>query len=689
MFLAPAFLLAMFAIGVPIWLHRVAKANPTQHPFASLMLLEASETQRTSKRTLRYWLLLSLRILLLVALALAFAGPLLNERIVPGSHANVRLHAIVLDRSLSMQEGNRWKRAVAEAESIIDDFPAGDRVMLVTAAGRRIEVAHDAVPVGNAGTLRAVLRTVQPGIDRLDYGLVMSTANNWLGSPRPPAVLHLVSDLQRSGAPMRFADLEPPARSKLELHDVGRDAAENAFIESATLSPADTRTLEVSLRSSSRSPQARSLVVLVDGKEAARRNVELPPAVREASATYRSDVEGGPVNDEAAAAAQGATSLTKVVVPDLQLSAGAHRIEVAMEPKDALPQDDRFYAVVEHVDPKALLVSRDEDVDQAAYFASAVGSLVAPRLGVDQRNPQSIDGGALSSYSLVIVADAGSLSSSAAERLRDYVNAGGAMLATLGESVEQKVPFFDGVQVGDTRTDPVRAGEIVASHPVLREAADWNRVRFFRHRAVTPADADKVLISYDDGSPLLLERTVGAGRALLLTTPVQRTWNDLAIHPLFVRFIAESARYLIGPDAAASSALAGSVVLTGLTPKSGGQIFDPQGRRVFGLAQSSVADRLIPDQTGFYEIRGSEGARWLAVNVDARESDLTSLPASYVQRWQSMRLREPAAPSAAAPQQTAEPRSLGMPLLWLAAMLLIAELVLANRYLAVHREVPR
>ena len=112
MFLAPAFLLGLLAIGLPIWLHRVARANPTQHPFASLMFLEASETQRTAKRTLRYWLLLSLRILLLIALALAFAGPLLSHRVVPVADANARLHAIVIDRSLSMQHGERWQRAL-------------------------------------------------------------------------------------------------------------------------------------------------------------------------------------------------------------------------------------------------------------------------------------------------------------------------------------------------------------------------------------------------------------------------------------------------------------------------------------------------------------------------------------------------------------------------------------------------
>ena len=140
------------------------------------------------------------------------------------------------------------------------------------------------------------------------------------------------------------------------------------------------------------------------------------------------------------------------------------------------------------------------------------------------------------------------------------------------------------------------------------------------------AEGDKVLIAYEDGAPLLIERTLGAGRMLVLTAPIDRDWNDLAIHPLFVRFIAEAARYLIAADASAASTTVGSVVMTGLTAAGGGQIFDPQGERVLGLAQTR--GRGSPDSRpdGFYEIRGNEGVRWLAVNVDARESDLTPLP---------------------------------------------------------------
>jgi hypothetical protein len=133
--------------------------------------------------------------------------------------------------------------------------------------------------------------------------------------------------------------------------------------------------------------------------------------------------------------------------------------------------------------------------------------------------------------------------------------------------------------------------------------------------------------------------------------------------------------------------------LTGLTAAGGGQIFDPQGERVLGLAQTAAADRLIPDQTGFYEIRGNDGVRWVAVNVDARESDLTPLPASFVQRWRAMQVRQAVATNAAAVAAVttadAKPRSLGSVVLWLAAALLLAELLLANRYLAIRRETPK
>jgi hypothetical protein len=208
-FLAPAFLLGLLGIALPLWLHRIVRQNQTRQPFASAMLLEPSETQRTAHRQLRYWLLLALRIALLVALALAFAQPLLPPRAAARIERS-QLQAIVIDSSLSMQSGGRWQRALATARGLLDDLKPGDRALLVSAGGDRMRLLGGPLPAGQAGTLRAALDSLTPGAARLDFGLLMRTASSWLGSDPGPIQLHLITDLQRSGSPLRFADLQPP-----------------------------------------------------------------------------------------------------------------------------------------------------------------------------------------------------------------------------------------------------------------------------------------------------------------------------------------------------------------------------------------------------------------------------------------------------------------------------------------------
>lgn len=692
MFLAPAFLLGLLAIGLPLWLHRVARANPTQHQFASLMLLAASETQRTAKRTLRYWLLLATRILLLIALVLAFAGPLLTARIVPQPDANAQLHAILLDSSLSMQHGTRWQRALEAAEGVIDALPSSDRVMLFAGSGRRIAVVTASTLAGNAGVVRASLRSLQPGIERLDYGFAMSTANSWLGSPRPKVVLHLISDLQRSAAPLRFADLQLPAQTRLVMHDVSDGAADNAYVADAALLPLDTHSLQATLANSATQSQQREVILRIDDKEVARKTVILTAAAAQPEIVAG---EGGSapgtglsLQPTPPAVAGSSVAFTNVLFSDVNLSAGAHRIEVLLQPSDELPQDDHYYAVIEQADPAALLMARDTAADDSAYFAAAIGSLSAPRLTVEQRVANAMDSGALGKYSLIVITDPDALPNATARRIHAYVAGGGAVLVTLSDAPTKNEPLLGDLNSAEVRNRSSKVGEVASTHPVLREATDWSRVRFFRQRAVKLTEHDKALIALDDGTPLLIERTLGAGRMLILTAPVDRRWNDLAIHPLFVHFIGAAASYLTRAEATTASALVGATVTTGLTASGGGQIFDPRGRRVLGLAQSTT-DRLIPDQAGFYEIRGSEGARWLAVNVDTRESDLATLPADFVARWQALRVQELAPAVAAAPIPEAMPKSLGPWLLWLAAILLLAEVLLANRHLAILREVPR
>lgn len=661
MFFAPAFFAGLLAIALPVWLHRVAKANPTHHPFASLMLLESTETQRTARRTLRYLLLLALRIALLLALIFAFAGPLVSPRAVPAINPDARMHAIVLDASLSMQYADRWEAALKKTAEIAQATKPGDQIMLVAARGRQMPMLHDSRKAANTGSLSVALQQVKPGLERLDYGLLMTTAPGWLGTQHLPVVMHIVTDLQQSASPLRFADLEPPAGVQVQLHDVGRDAT-NAYIKSATLTAADDGTLTVDVGASSlQRMESREVVISVDGKETGRKRVELQP---------------------------GATGATKVAFTPLPLAPGAHRIQIALAPEDALAPDDHFYAVVEHADPRVLLVARTANSDDTAYVAAAVGSLTAPKLAVEQHAAQAVEDRSLKGYSTLVVTDTATLSSNAATRIGDYVGAGGTLLVMLSPAASAHTDgLLKGMRIREVRKQATRVGRVDSSHPALRNAEGWREIRFFQYLQVEPAANDKVLVALQDGSPLLIERTVGAGRMLVLTSPLDREWNDFATHPLFVRFVGEAARYLSGAGVAAASSQVGAVVMTGLTAQAGGQIFDPRQQRVLNLNETASADRLIPDQAGFYEVRGDAGVRWIAVNVDPRESDLTRLPPQALQRWQGLQAARAA--QVAAEGAPIAPISLGYWLLMIAAALLVMELLMANHYLAVRREVPR
>ena len=650
-----------------------------------------------SHRTIRYWLLLLLRILLLAALAFAFAGPLRRNDASTALAANARLHAIVMDASFSMQHEDRWTRALAAADSVLESLRSADQVMLVRASGRHMDIVQEPTPARDAGTVRAKLDSLEPGRERLDFGFAMSTAEQWLRTPRPPVLLHVVSDFQRSGAPLRFADLEPPAGAQLVMHDVSGRARDNVFIDNVSLNERDTRSLEVDVVSTASEPQVRAVIVLIDGEEHARRSVTLAAALSERTSELAVSGEGGGrvgANAQPDApngpSAEPNAERARVVFENVHFDAGAHRVEVRLEPNDQLVDDDHFFAVVEHADPRALLLTRNADADEGAYFAAAIGALTAPRVDVTREPAGGFDASGLGNYSVLVVPDIFAMSSSMTTRLEQYVRAGGALLTTLGAGAqESQHALFPDWRIGKPRPRLARIGAIDASHPILRDAAEWHRVRFFRQRPIDIPDEDRILVSHSDGSPLLIERTLGAGRMLVLTAPIDRQWNDLAIHPAFVQFISQATRYLIGGDSAMASVRVGAPVATGLTGSSGGQIFGPNGDRVLGLG-ATAAERLVPTEIGFYEIRHAHGARWLAVNTDRRESDLRQLEPNYLVRWQALRQRPlrtetPVVPSS----ETSEQRSLGPLLLWIAALLLLAEVLMANRYLAVRREVAR
>ena len=81
-----------------------------------------------------------------------------------------------------------------------------------------------------------------------------------------------------------------------------------------------------------------------------------------------------------------------------------------------------------------------------------------------------------------------------------------------------------------------------------------------RFTEIEPAADDRVLMSLETGSPLLIERSLGSGRVLLFTSSLSREWNDLPLQPVFVPFVAGIADHLLGGAGFSSEAALGSTL---------------------------------------------------------------------------------------------------------------------------------
>ncbi len=657
--LAPLFLAGLLAIGLPLWLHRLSSDNPNKQRFSSLMFLEPGEPRRVLAKKLQYLLLLALRIGVLVLLALAFAQPAIWRVPQAGDQGGARMHVIVLDGSASMAYGDRWQRARDAANDVLGSLGGDDRAQLVL-AGRTLEVLG--TPTGDVAALRQTLNTAKPGAFRVDYGQLMRSLDGLLRTAELPVVLDLVTDVQSTGMPARFGELAPRRPAEIALHDVGmgRPAATNWTVDSFGGS-ALTGELTASVRSFATEAATKTLTLRQNGRVVATQTVEVPAAGR-AQATFAA----------------------------LDLASGPNRVEVVLSPADELPADDRRYLALKRPQPRNVLIIAADPRGRGALFTSAaLGTLAALALTPEVKAPKDLGERALTDYSFVVVTDVGLLGATETAQLKDYVANGGRVLLAAGPRAGglTTVPLTGETLAATAQMSADRnlsIGDVDRTHPALRGVEDLRAARFSRTLRVEPAPEDRVLLRLADGTPLLLERTLGTGRVLLFTSSLDREWNDLPVQPAFVPLMAGLANQLLGGAGFSSEADLGSTLAVRALGLAGGQIFDPRGDKALGLGAGS--DDVLLDQIGFYEVVGGGTSELVAVNFDPRESDLTPIDTEILDRWRGLGVR-----AADQTQQAAQvgtqpvPRSLGPWLVILLALLAVMETAVGNWHLRIRR----
>ncbi|MCH8302323.1 MAG: BatA domain-containing protein [Proteobacteria bacterium] len=651
-FLAPLFLVGALAIALPIWLHRLQTQSSDRQSFSSAMLLETTEERVHLQKKLKYLVLLALRIALLLMIALAFAKPFLNRPPTSLTAGAAGTHLILVDTSVSMSRAGVFDQAIAVASQAVDDVPPGTLLQLLN--------VDDALHIGSSlsadkAAHRAAISELKVSALRLDFGRAMAAVDRLAESFPPPVTLHLISDFQGSAMPVRFADVVPSRVTRLIPYVVGTGSPFNWSVKYVRET---AEGLDVGLMGFGDRERVADVELLLNGEVVETRGLS----------------ETGPVT---------------LHFTNLQYEQGDNRIQVRINTDDDLAADNQWFHVVENEPPASVpLITLNRGGLPVTYLSAALESDAGQSYHVEPLVIGEFDARVLGRYRWALLDDIGAIDEELDHALTAYLQNGGNLLAFSGiRAANSSVLPVTGhrmsaATVGFGGNEFQSPEQIDTSHPVLAQTEGWHTVNVSRTVPIEVQAADQVLIRLENKQPFLIERRIGAGRLLLLLNGLDNRWNDLPLRPVFVSFIIETAGYLSGINEISKTYTTGASLPLSLVGNASGQVVDPDGNTVLSLADTTRAQQINLDKPGFYEVYTSQDNMLVAANIDPRESDLTRISQELLDRWQDATARLDGIVAGQPGTVEPEPVELWHWLLFILAMVVIAESMLGNTYLA-------
>jgi len=668
---APWFLAGLAGIALPLYLHLLKRHKRPPKPVPSLMLYESRVVSSTKHKRLDHILLLSLRLLLLALLILAFANPFINRN--AAALASNRLVLLVIDNSFSMRAGTRLSDAKEAAIGVLAG--KGSARAQVAVFGSQLRLMTQ--PIEDQSALRAAVQSIQPGDGHGSFGELARAVRGMAESVHTPIEVHLFSDMQRGELAATFADMALPANAKIVTHGVATKPQPNWTVESVDAPGQvwgkDAKPVRVqAVIAGYGTPVAqRSVSLIVNGKATATKTVAVP-----------------------------ANGRATVDFPSLEVPYGFSRCEVRIDSADGFGADDLRRFAVERSDPqKVLLIHNYGDSRSPLYIGAALSAAAQSGFTLESISVTEAADRKPSNYAFIILSDVNTVPSLLENVLTQYVRSGGSLFIAEGTSAgaRSQIPIF-GAHIAATRDYnrvPDRfmgVGSTDSSYPAVAKAGGWPDVKFFYALDVDPGDA-RVIVRLGDQTPLLLEKSIGEGRVMLLTSGLDNLTNDFPLAPSFVPFIEQTARYLAGSERQGGARTV-DAYLELRNAKERGQgveVTDPEGKRPLTLREAASAQSFQLTEAGYYQLRLADGRQnQVGVNPDPKESNLDVIPNDVLALWQGnvgKSSKEAAAqgqPTPTGPQKTQESFWWYVMLFVLATV--IAESVLASGYLGTQRE---
>lgn len=665
-FLTPALLAGAGLIAVPIILHLVMRRQPRQLTFPALQFVKQRREANRRQVNLRHLLLLAMRCLLVAGLAFALARPTLRGTGLRGKEGAPLAVSLVFDNSLRMEyvESNetRLQKASTMAASLVKQLPDDTQIAVIdlsrstssfaadkaTADSRIRSLAAESHPRPLTDAVQNAVQLVAEQTDRRQEVFVFSDL--------------AAAALNEESLAAMSQTLEESPEVRIYFVDVGSDEYRNLSL------------LPLKLRSTTLQP-GEPLHVSVDVRSvgyAERPLVEL----------FLEDSGGKLVKRGQRMVSIGADGMgqTEFSLNDLPL--GTHQGAVQLASSDPLSFDNKRYFTVE-VRSAANVLLLGESAGDALFLREALSPSLLQNNAPERFHctVEQYTGAAKANFAdfeAVCLLDPPPLSDEVWNKLAEYVAKGGGVGIFLGhratlsgfnnEATQQLLPGTLKLRSRqETWFKPQRL-----DHPALAGLRDyaeeipWQIYPVWTYWELGELAGDAYPVArYANNEPALLERTLGNGRVMTLTTPVsdpltpagREPWNALPTQDPpwpFVALANQLVGYLSQTEAGELNFNAGETVNLRLSPRQ--QVTDyvlkqPEGaglRRTLPPGEEAIRISTTRE-LGNYRVAagGRSGAldEGFSVNAISELSQLeridpqairTALPANRVELAQSL-----------------------------------------------------
>ena len=212
-----------------------------------------------------------------------------------------------------------------------------------------------------------------------------------------------------------------------------------------------------------------------------------------------------------------------------------------------------------------------------------------------------------------------------------------------------------------------------------------------RNAGTDTGPASRNILSLDSGEPLLLEHRYGAGTVLQSAIPFNADWSNLPTRPAFVPLVQRMVAYCAIDSNPDPNIEAGRTLAFHLPPRHAGQslsVTNPQGQaaqiRLRLVDDKAVAEFTSTRIPGIYQVSSPDSdTKPYAVNQTREESALDSLEADAVAAFARMcgtSVSTSANELVSSTKDTGRGREIWRPLVWTTLLLMVAELLIAQRF---------